>query len=203
MIKKIGLKIGVFCFSLFIVGMAIADEIHLKDGRIVEVKSYWEEDQFICYQKFGAVIKLPRSKVKEIKTENSHDMESTNEASVNNLSEAYNQLMDDLEEDTRVRHANRLERLEEIEIRIWKDNQWLAKNKPIHEKLDREWNTLRETTKKRDKAYNDLYKKVRNLRSQIYSQEKILKNITRRRDRLLDYLVRENNRVFQKGLNNS
>jgi septal ring factor EnvC (AmiA/AmiB activator) len=130
-------------------------------------------------------------------------MESTNEASVNNLSEAYNQLMDDLEEDTRVRHANRLERLEEIEIRIWKDNQWLAKNKPIHEKLDREWNTLRETTKKRDKAYNDLYKKVRNLRSQIYSQEKILKNITRRRDRLLDYLVRENNRVFQKGLNNS
>jgi len=203
MLKKIGFKIGVFCISLFVVGMAIADEIHLKDGRILEVKSYWEEDQLICYQKFGAVIKLPRSKIKEIKTDNSDDMESADEASANNFSEAYNQLMNDLEENTRARYEDKLERLEEMEIHIWKIKKWLATNKPIHEKLDHEWSTLKTTRAKRDKAYYDLKQKIRDLRRQIYSEEKILENITRRRDSMLDYIVRENNREFQKRVNNS
>ena len=60
-------KICGFLFSLFLsANYLYAHEIYLKEGKIIEVKSYWEENNVVCYEKFGAVIKIPKSDIKKI-----------------------------------------------------------------------------------------------------------------------------------------
>ena len=41
-------------------------EITLKDGRTFIVRNFWEENGNIVYEKYGATIKLPGSKIKKI-----------------------------------------------------------------------------------------------------------------------------------------
>ncbi len=43
-----------------------ADEIHLKDGRIIASEKAWVEGDQVKYLKFGAVVGYPRSQVKQI-----------------------------------------------------------------------------------------------------------------------------------------
>lgn len=45
--------------------MANACEIELKDGRIINAKSCWEEDGRIKYEKYGAIVSLEKEKVKK------------------------------------------------------------------------------------------------------------------------------------------
>ena len=41
-------------------------EIRLKDGRTIVTRLQWEEGNFVCYHKYGATMKLPKSDIKEI-----------------------------------------------------------------------------------------------------------------------------------------
>jgi hypothetical protein len=47
-------------------------EILLKDERSIIVRNFWEEDGYIIYEKYGATIKLPASKIQKI-TKIEHD----------------------------------------------------------------------------------------------------------------------------------
>lgn len=47
-------------------GVAGADEIHLKDGRIIKVQECWEEEEMIKYRKYGTVLGIAKDSVKEI-----------------------------------------------------------------------------------------------------------------------------------------
>jgi hypothetical protein len=43
-------------------------EIYLKDGRLIESENYWENGNFISYEKYGVIIKINKNIVKEIKS---------------------------------------------------------------------------------------------------------------------------------------
>lgn len=52
--------------SLLFSNLLLAHEIHLKDGRIIEAESVWEEDNKVFYEKHGATVEFDKTKVKEI-----------------------------------------------------------------------------------------------------------------------------------------
>ena len=56
-----------FTFITFFVCMINANEIHMKDGRIVKTKTCWEENGIVYYEKYGATIGINKNLVKEIK----------------------------------------------------------------------------------------------------------------------------------------
>jgi hypothetical protein len=41
-------------------------KIYLKNGRIVEIEDFWKENNNLCYDKFGSVIKIPESNIDKI-----------------------------------------------------------------------------------------------------------------------------------------
>ena len=43
-----------------------ADEIHLKNGRIIKLDSYWKENGNIVYEKFGATMYINQNKINKI-----------------------------------------------------------------------------------------------------------------------------------------
>ena len=62
-------KLSIFSCAIFLVfamSPAFAHEIHLKDGRTIHTKECWQEDGFVTYEKFGAVVRIPKDKVKQI-----------------------------------------------------------------------------------------------------------------------------------------
>ena len=62
--KKIFLTIqAIIILSVSLVG---ANEIHLKDGRVIRTKTCWEENGKINYQKYNAVIGINRDLVEDI-----------------------------------------------------------------------------------------------------------------------------------------
>lgn len=51
---------------LLFLGSSEADEIHLKNGRIIKLDSYWKENGDIVYEKFGATMYIDQNKIKKI-----------------------------------------------------------------------------------------------------------------------------------------
>ena len=58
------------CTLMFFIScfdVSCADEIHLKDGRVIEVESCWEKSDQVKYEKYGAIVGIDIEIVKEIK----------------------------------------------------------------------------------------------------------------------------------------
>lgn len=55
-----------------------ADEIHLKNGRIIKLDSYWEENGNIVYEKFGATLYIDQNKIKKIIKESEEEISQRN-----------------------------------------------------------------------------------------------------------------------------
>ena len=53
-------------FLIFLFSNSYADEIHLKDGRIIKAQTCWTENNKVYYQKYGATVSLPEKKVLKI-----------------------------------------------------------------------------------------------------------------------------------------
>lgn len=53
---KTSIKLIVLSTIIYFGPMLNAHEIHMKDGRVIESKSVWEEDGIVKYQKYGATI---------------------------------------------------------------------------------------------------------------------------------------------------
>jgi len=70
--KVVSLLISII-LMIFIVS-SDADEIHLKNGRVIDTDSYWEENDRIAYEMFGATIYIDKSKIKKIVTENENEV---------------------------------------------------------------------------------------------------------------------------------
>jgi formylglycine-generating enzyme required for sulfatase activity len=49
-------------------GMVAADEIHLRDGRVIQTRSFWEKNNKIMFEKYGNVVGLPTKIVKEVRS---------------------------------------------------------------------------------------------------------------------------------------
>jgi len=48
--------------------MATADEIQLQDGRVIHVRSFWEKDDKIMFERYGSVVGLPTKLVREVRS---------------------------------------------------------------------------------------------------------------------------------------
>jgi len=72
MMKRIFFLISVFLL-LFLVSSE-ADEIHLKNGRIIKLDSYWEDNGDIVYEKFGATMYIDQNKIKKIIKEDENEI---------------------------------------------------------------------------------------------------------------------------------
>jgi hypothetical protein len=70
---KLMLKIFIFFFLLNFISLhplpGFAATIVLKDGRKIEVARFWEEGDFLKYQKYGTTIGLPLERIKHIKND--------------------------------------------------------------------------------------------------------------------------------------
>lgn len=199
MVKKTSWIIGLYFFMSFIVSLATADEIHLKDGRIISVKSYWEEDQSICYQKFGATIKIQKFKIQEIKSEDSND-----EASQHAASNKYHQLVNGLEETTKDQLENEIKRLEKLEIEISEISKRIENNKFTFDQIEYDINQIEVNVKRSKKdreAYRKLGNKKRRLGRYIRTDERDLNKLMTRRKRLIDFIERNNDRDFKNKVN--
>jgi hypothetical protein len=54
-------------FIIIVLGsVSNADEIHLKDGKIIKAESCWTENNKVYYQKYGSTVSLPEEKVLKI-----------------------------------------------------------------------------------------------------------------------------------------
>ena len=49
----------------------VADEIHLKNGRIINTSFFWEDGSEIVFEKYGNTVGLPKKSVKEIRSRRS------------------------------------------------------------------------------------------------------------------------------------
>ena len=192
MVKKTSWIIGLYFFMLFIVSLATADEIHLKDGRIISVKSYWEEDQSICYQKFGATIKIKKFKIQEIKSEDSND-----EASQHAASNEKHQLLDGLEETTKDRLENEIKKLEKIEIRIFELSKKIENNKFTLNQIEFDI----KKSKQYSKARRELGYEKNRLKRDIRSDERKINYLITKKEELIDFIVRNNDRNFKNKVN--
>ena len=77
---KITDSCDIFCIPTPVVIMALmwifisvpltaeADEIHMKNGRIIQTPSFWEENDEIIFEKYGNTIRVSRKLVREIRT---------------------------------------------------------------------------------------------------------------------------------------
>jgi tetratricopeptide (TPR) repeat protein len=59
---------------LCITCLSHANEIHLKDGRIIKALTCWEEDGAVKYQKYGGIISIPYEKVQSINYDTPADL---------------------------------------------------------------------------------------------------------------------------------
>lgn len=199
MVKKTSWIIGLYFFIFFIVSLATADEIHLKDGRIISVKSYWEEDQSICYQKFGATIKIQKFKIQEIKSEDSND-----EASQHATSNEYRQLVNGLEETTKDRLENEIKKLEKLEIEISELSKKIENNKCTFDQIEYDINQIESNIKRSQKdrkTYRKLGNKRRRLKIHIKRDERDLNILMTKRKRLIDFIGRNNDLYFKNKVN--
>jgi len=53
---------------LFGFNPVFADKVYLKSGKVFEVKSYWEEGDSVCFEMYGATLKVHRDKIDRIET---------------------------------------------------------------------------------------------------------------------------------------
>jgi len=58
----------IFCCLALAATPVFADEIHLKDGRVIKARVSWEAGNLIKYEKFGAVMGVEKHQVKYIMT---------------------------------------------------------------------------------------------------------------------------------------
>jgi hypothetical protein len=64
-------KKGILFYSVVIATLIISssvysDEIHLKNGNVIETKNCWEENDLIYYEKLGVTIKIARCEAEKI-----------------------------------------------------------------------------------------------------------------------------------------
>lgn len=65
------IKIVIIAITLFTVTAVLnADEILLKNGRLINVKSYWEQNGEIIYYKYGINVHLDKNKIEKIINKN-------------------------------------------------------------------------------------------------------------------------------------
>lgn len=63
---KTFLKVIVFFILIYSASAVNAHEIHMKDGRIIESETVWEENDIVKYQKYEAIIGIKKNLVKKI-----------------------------------------------------------------------------------------------------------------------------------------
>jgi len=51
-----------------------SNEIYLKDGRIINTENYWEDGNIISYEKYGAIIKINKNKIQNIRNIDSKEV---------------------------------------------------------------------------------------------------------------------------------
>ncbi|MDX9964476.1 hypothetical protein, partial [Desulfobacter postgatei] len=59
---------------IFFTFPAFSDEIHLKNGRIVKIDEYWEQDGQITYEQYGTTMYINKKDVAKIVKENSEQL---------------------------------------------------------------------------------------------------------------------------------
>jgi len=59
-------SLGILLLLLSHFDIAAGDEIYLKDGTVIKVKSCWEENGDILYEKYGGSVRIQKAKVSEI-----------------------------------------------------------------------------------------------------------------------------------------
>lgn len=86
-------KVVIISLLIIIPFVSIAHEIHLKNGRVIEVDSYWDRDGEIIYEQYGTTIYLDKKKIKEIKTEDENQFaqkQATKNKKIKELEKKYN-----------------------------------------------------------------------------------------------------------------
>ena len=61
-------RTGLILILIFLPNPTVADEIHLKNGRIINTSSFWEDDSEIVFEKYGNTVGVPKKSVKEIRS---------------------------------------------------------------------------------------------------------------------------------------
>ena len=80
------------CFLILIIFFtfpAFADEIHLKNGRIVKIDDYWEQAGQITYEQYGTTMYINKKDVAKIKKGSSEQL-NENEEKKKELKQKYN-----------------------------------------------------------------------------------------------------------------
>lgn len=80
--KNLLLILGHMVIFCIVINFAYATEIHLKDGKVLKVQSYWEEDTFLCYEKYGSTVRLQKSMIKEIRESDAKKNESVSKNNI-------------------------------------------------------------------------------------------------------------------------
>jgi hypothetical protein len=63
---SLAVSICISVVTILLSQLTVTHDILLKDGRKIQVEDYWEEEGYICFEKYDTIVKLNKNKIKEI-----------------------------------------------------------------------------------------------------------------------------------------
>ena len=62
------IKLALSLFLVIVAPVADADEIHLRDGRIIRIKLFWEKNDKVMFERYGSIVGISTESVKEVRS---------------------------------------------------------------------------------------------------------------------------------------